>query len=93
MQMAPRQLSVRLSVILAAIVSVFLLIGGPADADAPPPPTEEYVVISGDSLWSIAAERIEAGDDIRVLIADIRTASGLNSSSLHPGQILRIPQG
>jgi len=92
MQMAPGQLSVRLSVILAAIFTVFLLIGGPAEAEGPPPPTTEYVVAAGDTLWSIAADHVGRGVDIRGSIADIREASGITSSAIYPGQVLLIPQ-
>lgn len=91
MQMAPGQLSVRLSIILAAVFTVFLLIGGPAEAESPPTPTSEYVVASGDTLWSIALGQVEPGDDVRVAIADIREASGLTGSGIYPGQVLRIP--
>jgi len=93
MQMAPGQLSVRLSIILAAIFTVFLLIGGPAEAESPPAPTSEYVVASGDTLWSIAEGQVDPGDDVRVAIADIREASGLSDSGIYPGQVLRIPNG
>lgn len=93
MQMAPGQLSVRLSIILAAVFTVFLLIGGPAEAESPPPPTNGYVVVSGDTLWSIASGQIEPGEDVRVVIADIREASGLTGSGIYPGQVLRIPNG
>jgi len=91
MQMATRQLSVRLSVVLAAVFVTFLLIGGPADAEGPPAPTTEYVVAAGETLWSIAAGQADAGRDVRVVIADIREASGLTSSGIYPGQVLRIP--
>lgn len=90
---AERQLSVRLSVFLVAVVAVFLLIGGAADADGPPPPTVEYVVEAGDSLWSIAAQHSGDGEDIRHLIADIRHFSGLGTSTIYPGQVLHIPEG
>ena len=93
MQMAPLQLSVRLSVIIAAVFTVFLLIGGPADAEATPVATSEYVVAGGDTLWSIASELVSPGEDIRRLIADIRDTTGMTNSNLHPGQILLIPQG
>jgi len=93
MKMAPGQLSVRLSIILAAIFSAFLLIGGPADAGGPPPPMTEYVVSAGDTLWSIAAGHTTPGHDVRVVIADIRDTSGLSDSGIHPGQILLIPTG
>ena len=92
MQMAPGQLSVRLSVILAAIFSVFLLIGGPAEAEGPPPPSSEYVVTAGDTLWSIVTGRVGQGVDVRRAIAEIREASGLTGSAIHPGQVLLIPE-
>jgi LysM repeat protein len=92
MQMAPGQLSVGLSDILAAVFTVFLLIGGPADAESPPPPTSEYVVATGDTLWSIAAGHVGHGDDVRITIADIREANGLTNSRIYPGQVLLIPE-
>jgi LysM repeat protein len=92
-QTAKRQLSVRLSVFIAAVGAVFLLIGGAADAEGPPPPTVEYVVTRGDTLWAIAADRVPPGEDIRRLIADIRASSGIQSSVIYPGQVLLIPKG
>ena len=92
MQMAPLQLSVRLAVIIAAIFTVFLLIGGPADAEPNPGAAFEYVVVSGDTLWSIASGLVSPGEDVRRLIADIRDTTGMISSNLYPGQILLIPQ-
>ena len=87
-----RQLSVRLSVLIAAIATVFLLIGGAAEAEGPPPPTIEYVVGAGDTLWSIAGEFVAPGADIRELISDIRDASGMSTSVIIPGQVLQIPK-
>lgn len=92
MQMAPGQLSVRLSVILAAILTVFLLVGGPADAESPPAPATEFVVSSGDTLWSIADGLVGPGDDVRVAIGEILEASELTASGIYPGQVLLIPQ-
>lgn len=92
MQMAPGQLSVRLSVILAAILTVFLLVGGPADAESPPAPATEFVVSSGDTLWSIAEGLVGPGDDVRVAIGEILEASELTASGIYPGQVLLIPQ-
>ncbi|MGB7860394.1 MAG: LysM peptidoglycan-binding domain-containing protein [Acidimicrobiia bacterium] len=93
MKTATRQLSVRLSVILAAVLTVFLLIGGPADAEGPPRPATEHVVSSGETLWSIASAEVAEGEDVRNLIAEIKETSGLATSTLHPGQILLIPGG
>ena len=91
MQMAPLQLSVRLVVIIAAVFTVFLLIGGPADAEANPVVTSEYVVASGDTLWSVASDLVGPGEDVRRLIADIRDVTGMTNSNLYPGQIPLIP--
>lgn len=93
MQKAQNQLSVRLSVLLAAVCAVFLLIGGAADAGEPDAPPIEYVVNVGDTLWSIAGVHLPSGGDVRSLIYEIRDLSGLESSLIRPGQILLIPQG
>jgi len=85
------QLSVQLSLFLVALVAVFLLIGGAASADTPPQPTIEYVVVSGDTLWDIAAGLTPQGEDVRVAIAHIKDLSGIKSSSLVPGQVLLVP--
>lgn len=87
-----RQLSVRLSVLLATVGTVFLLIGGAADAGAPQSPPVEYVVAAGDSLWTIASDHTGTGDDVRSVIAQIREQSGLEGSVIHPGQVLLIPR-
>lgn len=87
------QLSVRLSMLLVAVVVAFLLVGGAgADAGTPPVPPHEYVVRSGDTLWAVAARHTSAGADVRVMIGQIMNATGLTSSSLRPGQVLLIPQ-
>lgn len=91
-QTAKRQLSVRLFVFLGAVCTVFLLIGGAAEAEGPPPQTIEYVVAEGDSLWTIAAAYGDPGSDTRALIAEIKRTNGLGSSTIYPGQLLAIPQ-
>lgn len=87
-----RQLSVRLSMLLVAVVTVFLLIGGAAGAETPPPPTTEYVVRSGDTLWGIASNHVGPDQDLRGMVENIKRASGIVTSTLHPGQVLLIPQ-
>lgn len=91
-QMTRSQLSVQLSVLLATVCAVFLLIGGAADADAPPAPATEYAVAEGDTLWHIASAHTADGEDIRATIAAIRDRSGIDSSSLRVGQVLHIPR-
>lgn len=92
--MARRRFTVRLAAFLASVLTVFLSIGGAADADEPPVPvaTIEYVVGAGDTLWEVAASHAGNDVDIRELIADIKDLSGLESSTIHPGQVLRIPR-
>jgi Tfp pilus assembly protein FimV len=87
------QLSVRLSLLLVAVVAAFLLIGGAgADAGTPPQPPIEHVVRSGDTLWALAATHTEAGEDVRVMVEAIKRSSGLANSTIRPGQVLYIPQ-
>lgn len=93
MQTAPTQLSVRLSVLLTTVCIVFLLIGGAAEADGPPPPSIEHVVSPGDTLWEIASDHTDAGSDVRATIAAIAELNKLDGATIHPGQVLNIPQG
>ena len=90
-QTAKRQLSVRLSVFLASVCTVFLLIGGAAEAESPKPPAIEYVVTAGDSLWSVAAAHSDPGEDLRSVISQIRSLSELSNGTIYPGQVLHIP--
>ncbi len=92
MQQTRTRLSVQLSVLLATLCMVFLLIGGAADAEAPPAPATPYVVAAGDTLWEIAAGQVEAGADVRPMIAAIKERSGITTSELQPGQVLLIPR-
>jgi LysM repeat protein len=87
------QLSVRLSLFLVAVFVVFLLIGGAAQAVPTPEPTVEYVVESGDTLWGIANELAGPEEDVRVIVTTIKRLSGVESSTLQPGQRLRLPEG
>jgi nucleoid-associated protein YgaU len=93
MQMASLQLSVRLSLLLAAVCVVFLTIGGSAEADPPAPAPVEYVVESGDTLWQIASSVSEPGQDVRRVVADISRLSGVEAGAIFPGQVLLIPTG
>ena len=90
--MARRQLSVRLAVLVVAISTVFLLVGGAADAEGPPAPTVEYVVKPGDTLWAIAAKVAAPEEDLRRVVREIQRASGLDSATIFPGQVLEVPK-
>ncbi len=56
-------------------------------------PPLEHVVAPGDTLWAVAGDYSDPGDDLRRLVSDIKRLSGLESSLIHPGQVLLIPQG
>ncbi len=91
MQKANLQLSVRLSLLLAALCVVFLMIGGSAQADEPMAAPVEYIVESGDTLWGIAIANTGPDQDVRRLVADIARLSELEGGSIFPGQVLLIP--
>lgn len=87
-----KQLTVRLFLLMAVAWTVFLLVGGAAEAEVPPRPNIEYTVEPGDTLWEVAGKYMSPGQDRRILVARIREASALESSTIFPGQILFIPQ-
>lgn len=91
MQSRTLQLSVRLLVVLLMLGLVFLLIGPPAEAEAPVL-TNEYVVSQGDTLWGIAKATAAQGSDLRHTVADIQTINGLGNATIYPGQVLLVPQ-
>jgi len=53
----------------------------------------EHLVVTGDTLWDIAAVHTPAGEDVRHTVADIREANGLAGSVIYPGQVLQVPVG
>ncbi len=89
---APHQLSVRLSVLTAAVCAVFLFVGGPG-VDAGPLPVRpvEYVVEPGDTMWEIAASHATPSVDLRKMIAEIEELNDIDAGHLVPGQRLLIP--
>lgn len=51
----------------------------------------EHRVTAGDTLWDIAADYTDPGEDIRETIHDIMRANGLDSSVIVVGQVLVVP--
>lgn len=47
-----------------------------------------YTVRSGDSLWAIAAKQLGNGSRYK----EIKSLNGLSSDTIHPGQVLKLPE-
>ena len=80
-----------------SLALVLLLAGAKAASasDTPVAPTVtasvEHTVVTGDTLWEIAAVYTDPGDDVRDTIYDIRVANGMSDSIVRIGQVLVIP--
>ncbi|MFV0427507.1 MAG: LysM peptidoglycan-binding domain-containing protein [Beutenbergiaceae bacterium] len=56
-----------------------------------PTAVETVTVVSGESLWSIAAGATEPGGDVREVMAQIVALNDLDDSALVAGQNLTVP--
>ena len=83
--------SPRILVALLALATVSVLATS-VQADQPVA-VQAYTVRPGDTLWSIAAEITPAGVDVREAIAVVRELNELDASVIHPGQVLKLPEG
>jgi nucleoid-associated protein YgaU len=80
--------TVALGVVLLLANAVFASDGGPGDDLGG---WVEHRVVTGDTLWDIAAVHTPAGGDVRRTVYDIRQANHLESATIVPGQVLQIP--
>lgn len=55
------------------------------------PETEYVTVTSGDTLWSLASQYKNEGDDSRAYVEMIKEMNGLTKSDLQEGQQIKIP--
>lgn len=72
----------------------FMIMKGNASTVVPEAPTtgEQVIVVgAGDTLWAIASDVKESGQDIRHVIYSIKQRNGLQESALQAGQTLIIP--
>lgn len=53
--------------------------------------TSTVIVQPGDSLWSIAMEVTEPGQDGRRVVEHLRTLNGITGTVIHPGASLLVP--
>ena len=82
----------RVLVLLVSVaVASFLLLASAVQASGGPAATAEVRVSAGDTLWAIAAEAAEPGEDVRKIIHDIKRMNDLDGSIIRPGQVLTVP--
>ena len=82
----------RAVVLLTAVAVVFfLLLASGAGAGNEVRPTGVHVVVGGDTLWSIAAQHTQAGEDIRTTVFDIKRMNRLEGSIIQAGEQLVVP--
>ena len=81
----------RVVVIISTIVAVLVLLlpstGHADDVDV----TVEHRVRAGDTLWVIAADATEPGQDVRATVEAIKPLHDLDDSIIVPGQRLQVP--
>lgn len=78
-----------LVIISTVVVALVLLLATSVMAAGPEPETVDYTVRSGDTLWDIATELTDG--DVRRAVAEIQLLNELDSSMIHPGQLLMLP--
>lgn len=52
--------------------------------------TEEIMVSTGDTLWSIACEYKKPGQDVREYLYELRKLNNLENCTIYPGQEIKI---
>jgi LysM repeat protein len=84
----------------SVVVALLLLLTGTVSAragdetlasDAVVRASVHHQVVAGDSLWTIAEGYTVPGEDVRIVIHDIKVANGLDTSVIDVGQVLVIP--
>ncbi len=89
----------RVVVFLACVVAVFAIaffLGASSVATGEPgveAPTEVVTVGTGETLWELAAERTQAGGDVRDTMRRIERLNALETTALDAGQRLLVPGG
>lgn len=86
-----RRIALGVGLVFAVIFGVIALSGDAAATgpiEAPADTIEIYVVQPGDTLWAIATDLSQPGDDVRPLVDALREAAG--GSALEIGQRIII---
>lgn len=80
-----------LVIISTMIVALTLLLASSVLAVGPGPVTTDYRVQSGDTLWTIAERVGGESADVRAVVSEIRHLNRLDTSLIHPGDVLAVP--
>lgn len=51
---------------------------------------EDYTVVQGDTLWSIASKNLKSGQDIREYIYELQEINNIENCMIYPGQVIKI---
>ncbi|GAA2522873.1 LysM peptidoglycan-binding domain-containing protein [Rarobacter incanus] len=84
-----------LGVVVALITVLSFLIGwsGAFAGDAQSPvPVRVHTVMSGETLWQIAAGVAEPGEDVRDVLVTIGDLNDLDGSHIEPGMLILLPR-
>ncbi|WP_448629660.1 LysM peptidoglycan-binding domain-containing protein [Cellulomonas soli] len=78
-----------------ALVGGLALAATSADADAPRGAlaVTTHVVASGETLWAIASEVADPGQDVRDVVLELQRLNRLPSAGLMAGQSIVVPAG
>ncbi len=76
---------------LALALVFLLLLAQQVHAGDATIPTESYRVVSGDTLWDLADERTEPGEDVRAVVRSIQRLNELDGGLITPGQVILLP--
>ncbi|MGI9649387.1 MAG: LysM peptidoglycan-binding domain-containing protein [Acidimicrobiia bacterium] len=76
---------------LALALMFLLLLAQRVHAGDTAAPTEPYRVVSGDTLWDLADERTEQGEDVRSTVRIIQRVNDLDGGLITPGQVILLP--
>lgn len=93
----PLRLTARGRGVLATLALLGALAGGAvlgmatASGVEMPAETDQVTVLPGETLWGIATDAAEEGQDVRNVMEAIVTLNSLSSATVHPGQELAVP--
>ena len=83
--------SVAVALALLLAVAVAARAEGPAVGSLDEITFLTHTVQAGDTLWHIAMAHAPHDSDVRAFVFDLKAVNGLETSTIQPGQVLRIP--